>query len=242
MIYYFSGTGNCLFVAQKLSETLGDNYFPLEKYEGGSEIVGVVYPVYYGGLPLPVKEFFEKADFHDVKYLYSVATYGGNIAAADAQIAKILKKRNLSLDASFGVIAPDNFIPLFNPPDKKTAEKILEKTENALPEICDKISKREKTGILTKFSGKVYKLFAYPAYLNGRKTDKFFVDDNCVKCGLCEKICPSKTIKLTETGVEWTKPRCYFCLGCINRCPQKAIRYGKNSANKNRYVNPVLIK
>lgn len=242
MIYYFSGTGNCLFVAQKLSETLGDNFLSVERYAGSSEAVGVVYPVYYGGLPLPIKEFFEKADFSGVKYLYAVATYGGSIAAADAQIAKILKKRNLSLDASFGAIAPDNFIPLFNPPDKKASEKILEKTEQALPEICDKVSKRERTKILAKFSGKVYKLFAYPAYLSGRKTDKFFVVDNCVKCGLCEKICPSKTIKLTENGVEWTNSRCYFCLGCINRCPKKAIRYGKTSENKNRYVNPVLNK
>ena len=242
MIYYFSGTGNCLFVAQKLAEALGDNFLPVESYESSSEVVGVVYPVYYGGLPLPIKELFEKADFSDVKYLYAVATYGGSIAAADAQIANILKKRNLTLDASFGVIAPDNFIPLFNPPDKKTAERILEKTEEALPEICDKVSKRERTKILAKISGKAYKLFAYPAYLNGRKTDKFFADDDCVKCGLCEKICPSKTIKLTENGVEWTNVRCYFCLGCINRCPKKAIQYGKNSANKNRYVNPVLNK
>ena len=30
------------------------------------------------------------------------------------------------------------------------------------------------------------------------------------------------------------------CNGCINRCPVSAIQYGKKTASRGRYVNPVL--
>lgn len=242
MILYFSGTGNCLAVAKKLAEKLGDNYLPIDKYEPGEETLGVVYPVYYGGLPVPVKNFFEGADLKNIKYLYAVATYGGDIGGADCQIKSILSRRNARLDASFGVIAPDNFLPMFNPPDQRTSAKILEKTEEALPEIAEKITNRATVGTLSKATGNIYRTVAYPLYLHGRKTKKFFADENCVGCGQCEKLCPAGAITVKNNRPEWTKPDCYLCLGCINRCPRQAIQYGKSTVGKNRYVNPILKK
>ena len=38
----------------------------------------------------------------------------------------------------------------------------------------------------------------------------------------------------------WTKSKCLKCCGCLGRCPVSAIQYGKKTASRGRYVNPVL--
>ena len=38
----------------------------------------------------------------------------------------------------------------------------------------------------------------------------------------------------------WTKSKCLKCCGCLGRCPFSAIQYGKKTASRGRYVNPVL--
>lgn len=239
MIFYFSGTGNTLDIARRIADATGDVALPLTDAKK-DKIIGIAYPVYYGGLPLPVKRFLEEFDFSDVEYVYSVATYGGDIGGADAQFKSILKKRGIVLNAGFGFLLPDNFLPLFNPPEGEERKKILSEAYAKIDDVARIISARENTPILSKTSGKIYKLFAYGFYTNGRKTKKFFTTENCVKCGLCEKHCPDGIIKLSDGTVEWTKDRCSLCLGCINRCPKKAIQYGKATLKRSRYINPTL--
>ena len=68
MIFYFSGTGNSLYAAQKLHEAekgelidmagaLNEKRFEYELSEG--EKVGIVFPVYFYGLPTIVAEFMD---------------------------------------------------------------------------------------------------------------------------------------------------------------------------------------
>ena len=45
---------------------------------------------------------------------------------------------------------------------------------------------------------------------------------------------------MTDGRPVWTKNKCLKCCGCINRCPVSAIQYGKRTASRGRYVNPVL--
>lgn len=53
--------------------------------------------------------------------------------------------------------------------------------------------------------------------------DNPIVDDNkCIKCGLCEKICPYFAIKV-EDKVNVDKEKCFGCSLCESKCPKKAI-------------------
>ena len=70
------------------------------------------------------------------------------------------------------------------------------------------------------------------------KTKKFYVEDTCTGCGLCERKCPTQAIKLENNKPVWISETCCKCSACINRCPAKAIQYGKKTKNRNRYVNP----
>ncbi|WP_346726325.1 4Fe-4S dicluster domain-containing protein [Zhenpiania hominis] len=41
--------------------------------------------------------------------------------------------------------------------------------------------------------------------------------------GVCEKVCPSASIRLKENRAVFTPGNCQTCLACAHACPQKAI-------------------
>ena len=80
-------------------------------------------------------------------------------------------------------------------------------------------------------------LAAYHACMS---TKAFYADEKCIGCGKCASICPAGAIEMVDGHPAWTKSKCLKCCGCINRCPVSAIQYGKKTASRGRYVNPVL--
>ena len=78
MIYYFSGTGNSHYVAEVLSKSLQDTMQSIESAQSikQDEIIGIVTPVYFFGLPDIVKDFLERLSVSPKSYFYLVVTYG----------------------------------------------------------------------------------------------------------------------------------------------------------------------
>ncbi|MHA1647237.1 MAG: EFR1 family ferrodoxin [Promethearchaeota archaeon] len=66
---------------------------------------------------------------------------------------------------------------------------------------------------------------------------KYWVDENCSRCGLCVKICPEQNITLEEDGIHFAD-HCTLCLRCIHQCPQKAIQLGGFTKGKFRWHGP----
>jgi ferredoxin len=70
--------------------------------------------------------------------------------------------------------------------------------------------------------------------------DKYFkVNDNCIACGICEKVCPVKNIEMADKKPHY-KHHCEQCLACIQFCPQRAINYKDETQNRRRYTNPEI--
>ena len=57
-----------------------------------------------------------------------------------------------------------------------------------------------------------------------------------------ESITEEEVIRMKEGRPVWVKPHCSHCSGCINRCPAKAIQFGKKTAARRRYVHPDLLR
>ena len=66
---------------------------------------------------------------------------------------------------------------------------------------------------------------------------KFWVDEKCNACPVCERICPARNIELKDGRPVWLH-RCEQCLACIQWCPQEAIQYGKKTPGYRRYRHP----
>ncbi len=244
MVLYFSGTGNSLQAARALcpdgeqpvdiAQCLRDRRlrFPPE------EVLGIVCPVYYGGLPSVVADFLKTAVFErPPAYCFAVLTCGSEPYAAAEQLSKALHARGIRLNAVFPVIMPDNYVLMFRIPPAKERERILAAAAERLEEVSAAVERREHTGLHVTVRDRLMTAGVYPSYVHGRKTAKFFADDRCVGCGMCAKRCPVGAITMVDGRPQWTAKRCAQCMACL-RC--NAVQYGRATKKRERYVNPIL--
>ena len=250
MIFYFSATGNSKQVADRLQEKFGGEKISMGdalrrkrfSYEpGNGEKIFFVMPVYFFGLPVVVKDFLEELILKGEKCEgCAVLTYGGKAGAADKMFLKAMEGKNCSIRAVYGVKMPDNCITVFNPPDKEEQETVLGEAEKEIGRIAELAEQGFNGGMKSGPAAAVLTKAAYPFYNVFRKTGKFRVEENCIGCGLCQMICPSDIIRMEDGLPEWVEDKCCWCLGCINRCPVKAIQFGEKTKDRGRYINPVF--
>lgn len=252
MIFYFTGTGNSLYVAKKTSEYNYDRMISIaeemkkEKLEYNlekDEAIGFVYPVYGWAPPKIVLDFIKRLNIHNYKdnYIFSIATCGDNIGNTMEVLKKALINKGMLLNSGFSISMPNTYIVLFDVDSKELEKEKLLKADKRIEEINKIISKRTK---------EVFQLEKgpMPAFLSsvvnplfntfGMGAKKFYATDACISCGLCEKICPTGNITVDKKPI-WGE-NCIKCLACIHRCPVKAIQYGKSTLKKGRYINPIL--
>ena len=246
MIFYFSATGNSRHAAHKtadinenivsISEALKTKNTEFNIHDGK---LGIVFPVYFFGVPQAVMDFINSAakNLKKKTYVYILMTCGASTANADKFVKETLEKKGISVNAVYSVKMVDTYVPLFKIADKAEQEKINIKADRELEKIKNAIDEK-LSGNQNKNPGhfpKAVTFFSYPFYKHRRFTKKFYVEDNCIGCGLCEKICPSEAIKIEKGKPVWVKKQCNICLGCLHRCPKEAIQYGKKSKTSGRY-------
>ena len=129
-IYYFSGTGNSLSVARKLAEGIGNcELVPIAKTLGQTdivpeaEIVGLLFPVYFWGMPKIVEDFIEKLDLNKTEYIFSVITLGMISGRTMYDLEMKLRDKGRILDAGFKVVLPDNYISMLKLPSEEKRKK-----------------------------------------------------------------------------------------------------------------------
>ncbi len=237
MIYYFSATGNSKYAAEKLAVKTGDTAVNIvDVLKSGvkpqkSDVTGIVFPVYFWGLPEIIKRFAVQIKGSLGSYVYCVITCGANTGNADKMLSKLLGRE---LDYSYSVKMPDNYVIMYDPCTKEKAQKFLRHSDKELDTVCDDINRREakRAGSI---EGGIKSIFVSKLYDPFRSTKKFFADDKCTSCGLCASRCPDEAIVIKNGKPEWVKSKCQHCTACINLCPVQAIQFGKNTADRGRY-------
>lgn len=254
MIFYFTGTGNSLFAANQIAKAQGDQLLSIAKlmdlqqdmyhYElEENELLGFVFPVYAWGPPRMVLDFIKKLKVSGKPYVFSLCTCGDEEGHTTKIVRKALERRGLVLDSAFSLRMPNNYIIGFDVDLKDLESEKLKAAELLLSEINKTISRRQNNVNLTipgtfptLKSALVNPLFNTFA-LNTRH---FHADDSCTHCGICEKICPVHTIRVTDHEKPVWGKACTQCLGCLHRCPAHAIQYGRGTGKKGRYHHPDL--
>jgi ferredoxin len=65
----------------------------------------------------------------------------------------------------------------------------------------------------------------------------FHCDEQCVRCGICEKVCPVNNIGMTEAGPKWHH-QCEQCFACLHWCPRSALQFRSGTTGRRRYHHP----
>ncbi|MBR0352241.1 MAG: EFR1 family ferrodoxin [Oscillospiraceae bacterium] len=245
MIFYFTGTGNSLFAAQKLAEEGEEIISIVEALRSKTfsyvlkenEKLGFVFPVYFYTVSDPVLEFVRKLTVENAGFVYAVIPCGASIGAAGGFLKSELKKRGLELQRVDALVVPDGALLFYDIDSPEKMEQQLEAAEKELATIRQAIDRREGNDIRGSAQAGMIGLAGYHAFMG---TKAFYADEKCIGCGKCASICPAGAIEMAEGRPAWTKKKCFKCCGCINRCPVSAIQYGKKTAERGRYVNPVL--
>jgi ferredoxin len=236
-IFYFTATGNNLYVAKRIG---GEIYsipklMKEKRYEFEDEKIGIVFPTYYGTVPKIVEGFLNKAKLKS-NYFFAVATYGSLSRSVISNITEVGSRNGIKFSYANDLLMVDNYLPIFD-----MAKEIKKEPKKNIEESLAKILKDienghvyiKKYGAVMRFIGvAVDKLNPYP---NGNEFEKnFSVESNCIGCGICEKVCPVNNIEIDQKPS--FKGNCQQCLACANHCPQKAIRL-KTEKSKVRYIN-----
>ncbi len=253
MVFYFSGTGNSRFVAFELAKMLELEAFDIanyyELYSSGQcinvslpkgETLVFVSPVHSWGMSLPMKQFVKNLELKDFtgQKVIAVFTCGDTCGRAREQIVNLLKKKNIGVSNVYCVQMPNTYIVLkgFGIDSEELKNKKLRAAKPEIERIVADIKtdcKLDNYIVGTKpfLKGAIL----YPLFMKFMLGDKkFFTDENCISCGLCEKVCPQKNIILNDGHPKWLG-RCVKCLSCIHRCPKLAIQFGDITQSQGRY-------
>ena len=266
MIFYFSGTGNSLWVAKELAKNYNDKLTSISEelmrpgnnfsYSVSSdEKIFFVFPVHSWGVSVLPYRFLKK--FSLVNYqkqpVFMVCTCGDNCGYTSKIVKRILRKKSITLTNSYSVQMPNNYQLMdgFDVDAKEVENQKLADAGKRIKLITDDTcTAYEVRGIPAGKSKDLYvqgknsfwkSYLIYPIFRKfGIKRVLFYAKDACISCGFCIDICPTKTIFFQDNTPKWKKDTCVQCLACINRCPERAIEYGKASEKKGRYHHPDL--
>lgn len=248
-IYYFTGTGNSLVVAQDIAGEIEGELISIPYIMGkgpiktNASVIVIVYPVYMWGIPLIVERFIR--NFKDIshKNVYAIATNGGTPGVTINVLEKIIKECNGKLSAGFTVVMPGNYIPKYGTFSEKKQKILFDKWHEKVRFIAEYI-KQNKVGIRENsnrfmnliFSNIIYKFFAKQIPTMDKN---FWYNEKCNKCGICKNICPVGNIDMNSGNPKWNS-RCEQCLACLQWCPQEAIQYGNKTSIHKRYHHPEI--
>lgn len=258
-IYYFSGTGNSLHVARELQKRIPDtilipmvNLSKKDVMKTGAETIGFVFPVHLMLVPVFVRRFLNKLDVTSAEYIFTIMTREGSSCLADIYVNSVLKKKGKRIDSIFIINMTQNTPTGLKPTpgDKDWVKKITKenilKLETEIQSRLDLIQKAvvNKEKYPEKNSSRPLKtvLVHLLSFITDKiKTEiKFYSDQTCNGCGICEKVCLSGKIKMNNGNPFWQKEvRCYYCYACFNFCPEQSILVEKIYTQKDgRYHHP----
>lgn len=240
MVFYFTATGNSLYVAKALDTErisipqIVKNPNPVFH----ADKIGIVCPVYGHEMPEMVKVFIHKATFY-TDYLYIVLTYG-NIHGNAVELADaVLKSAGKSAAYINTILMVDNFLPAFDMQAQSRCDKNVEQQLARIKaDIQSKKREKQKVTLKDRAAHKMY--LRYVKNAPAAVWANFKVTRECIGCGICTRVCPAGCIHLEKQKAIYEQGNCQACMACIHACPQLAIKMNipeKNASARYRNVH-----
>ena len=239
VIFYFTATGNSLYVAKQLGEhpvSIAQAVHD-DKKTYRADSIGIVCPVFGHEVPGLVREFLEQATF-ETPYFYMILTYGNRHGGASELAQELLKKLGIQPSYINVLLMVDNFLPGF---DMDQQRKLDKKVEEHLSRIREDIENRRRfLSPVTETDRAAHREFlaGKAAMPEGILPNFYRIEEACIGCEICTRVCPKHCFHMDGHRSVWSPDSCIHCMACVHACPMMAIRFNIPEKNpKARYRN-----
>ena len=143
MVLYFTGTGNSRYLARRIAERLEMPLYDLNAcikagnpapVQTGRDVV-LVTPTYAWRIPRVVSEWLGKTTLTGAERIWFVMDCGSEIGNAAKYNRQLAAQKQLQYMGTAQIIMPENYIAMFNAPQKEQARSIVEQAEPALQKV-----------------------------------------------------------------------------------------------------------
>ena len=240
LIFYFTATGNSLYVARELAGESGQllsipQIIKGEQLDFEADEIGFVFPDYAASAPLMVREFVSKAHFK-AQYIFSVITFGNFAANVADWWDDFCKEKGLQNHYINTLLMVDNYLPVFDMNEQMKIDKKI--SENLTQIVNDIASHREYVSHVDADD-------RMKEWLKRLQENHFPMEaerllrlntETCIACGTCAAVCPHGNFRMTDTHAEFSGS-CEYCLACVHACPQKALTLERERNPQARFRN-----
>ena len=241
VIFFFSGTGNCLSIARNIAKGLGGAELIRIKKDmkipdiTDAQRVGFVFPCYGGGAPEDVFDCAKAIRIKPGTYTFGITSCSAYKGTGLAKLHKIIPLKYWSVithHCSCIWLFPHTMMM-----PKLTVGEAEARSEDLSSKIVEDIlADRVLPG---KPSFNVFNAIENMGFskMALKKAEAFAVSDKCVACSQCANLCPRGNITI-ENGKAHIGTNCTQCLACLQFCPESAISIGTISDKREHYHNP----
>ena len=240
VIFYFSGTGNCLDIARNIAKGIGGaDLVRIKKGMTTTDVtsakkVGFVFPCYGGGAPADVLKYAKEIKVSPGAYTFGVTSCAAYKGTGLSRLNKIIPLKYwgvITHHCSCIWLFPHHLMmPRLSVGEAEARSKDLASLI-AKDIMAGKTKRRPGLNILNAIENAGF------SKILPKKAREFEVNDNCIACGQCASICPRGNIRI-ENNKAVIGTDCAQCLGCLQYCPRNAISIGDVSKKREHYHNP----
>jgi ferredoxin len=243
VLYWFSGTGNTLWLARRLSarlEELGNSAALRDITQGADhgpeDTLVFCFPVYSFGMPRIMGDFV--AGLKGSNPVAILCTMGGGAGGTVSVAARALAGLGFRVMGGKAVLMPNNYTAGRVPKPESTerlnaeAQKVVADFAQALHQGGAEFRVGSLAGRVSGFANRMF-LKSLGAIAKG-----FSVSPACNGCNVCRRVCPTENITMRGGEPVWGR-NCEQCLRCLHLCPENAVSLmGTAKRRRPQYCHP----
>ena len=148
MIFYFTGTGNSLYIAKRIASVTGDSLVSMNEKIKRSDTSPIheedklvfVVPTYGWRIPRIVEQWIQATQFTGADKAWFVMDCGGEIGNAAKYNRRLCGEKGFTYMGTAQIVMPENYIAMFNAPEVTEAQQIIEAANPAVDAVAQTIA------------------------------------------------------------------------------------------------------